>query len=186
LILLSLAPLIIAGLVVSLLLKKPFLFLIAIAIIAVTPVVAVQYQKSVSRRLYSTGPDDWMSRTGFYVGPFDGTGLSGAASFERQHGRNGHPPQVRLVLTNDGLSFGPAGHSGSTVLVPFSGINVVDLIEGIHPRKVLITPPVATQRGQVVVTTTEGQIAKFSGIPIKGMQTALEDRGATIESASSS
>ena len=181
LILLSLAPLIIAGLVLIVLLNEPFLFVIALAIVAVFTVVAVQYQKSVSRRRFSSNPEDWMSRTGFYVGPFDSAGLPGAAIFERQHGRHGHPPQVRLVMTNDGLSFGPAGHSGSPVLVAFSGMQVVDLIAGIHPRKVLITPPVATQRGQVVVTTTQGHIARFSGIPVAGIQAALEERGATLE-----
>jgi len=180
-ILISLAPLLIFAVVVTLFFKEPVLLLVPIAVLLAIILVATQRQKSVSRRLYSSSTEDWMSRTCFYVGPFDGSGLPGAASFERQHSRNGHPPQVRLVLSNNALAFGPAGHSGSSLDIPFSSIHLVDLYEGSHPHKLLITPPVAAQRGQVVVTTTQGHTAKVSGIPIEGIQTALRDRGATIE-----
>jgi hypothetical protein len=90
-----------------------------------------------------------------------------------------------LVATSHGLTFGPAGHSGPPMTVLFSEMQGVDLIEGTHPRKLVTTPPVAAQRGQVVVTTTEGRMAKFSGIPIEGIQAALEVRGATIEAVRS-
>jgi len=180
-ILLSLAPLVIVGLVAVLLLHDSFFFLGGIAIVAVIVVALAQHQKSVSRRLYTTSPDDWMSKVAFYVGPFDDSGLPGAASFERQHSRAGNPPRVRLVVTNGGLSFGPAGHSGSSEMVPYGWMGALDLIEGTHPRKVLITPPVAALRGQVVVTTAEGKIARFSGIPVEGIRAALRARGARIE-----
>lgn len=185
LILLSLAPLVIAGLVVSLLLKEPLLFLAGMAIVVTILVVTAQHQKSVSRRLYCSTSADWMSPIGFYVGPFDGVGLSGAATFESRNGRAGNPPQVRLVATNHGLSFGPAGHSGSAMTMLFSEIMDIDLTKGTNPRKHGITPLVAAQRGQIVVTTTQGTSARFSGIPIEGVQAALEVRGATIEAVHS-
>lgn len=178
---LSLAPLLIASLVVSLLLKQPWLVLVGIAIIFGVFAVAIRRQKSLSRRRYTSSPDDWMSKAGFYVGPFDSSGLPGAASFNRQYSRAGHPPQVRLVVTDEGLEFGPAGQSGSPEIVPFGWMRTLDLIDGTHARKVLISPPVADQRGQVVVTTTEGKVARFSGIPISGIRAALEARGASIE-----
>jgi hypothetical protein len=182
-VLIGLAPLIVVGLVVIFLLREPILFVIAIAFVVALVVFAVLRQKSLSRQLYGSGSGDWMSRTGFYVGPFDGSGLPDAASFERLHSRAGHPPQVRLVVTSDALSFGPAGHSGSPEILPFRSLRTVDLIEGTHPRKFLITPPVAAQRGQVVLTTSDGRVAQFSGIPVEGVRVALEARGATIEEA---
>jgi hypothetical protein len=182
-VLLGVAPLVIVGLVIIFVLREPILFVVAIVFVIGLVVFAVLRQKSLSRQLYGSGSGDWMSRTGFYVGPFDGSGLPDAATFERLHGRAGHPPQVRLVVTGDALSFGPAAHTGSPEILPFTSLRTVDLIEGTNPRKLLITPPVAAQRGQVVLTTSDGRVARFTGIPVEGVRVALEARGATIEEA---
>ena len=83
-------------------------------------------------------------------------------------------------MTKDGLVFGPAGHSGSPLTVPFTDLESVDLIEGSRPRLLVVTLPIADQVGQVVLTTTEGKVARFTGLPIRGIQDALEEDGATI------
>jgi hypothetical protein len=70
-------------------------------------------------------------------------------------------------------------------MVPFGELQTVELIEGTHPRRLWVTPPVAARRGQVVVTTTQGQVAKFTGVPVEGIRTALQERGATIEAVPS-
>jgi hypothetical protein len=44
--------------------------------------------------------------------------------------------------------------------VPFTDLDSVDLIEGSLPRLVIVTPPIADQMGQVVLTTTEGRVAQ--------------------------
>jgi hypothetical protein len=179
-------PLIVVALVVVLFLGGTggILVLAGIVIIAAVFTSQVQYRKSVSRRLYSSDPDDWMSRVSFYTGPFDPTGLPGAASFERQHSIYNNPPQVRLLVTNNGIVFGPSGHSGTPLSVPFNELESVDLIEGRRPRMIIVTPPIADRVGQVVLRTAQGNIARFSGLPIDGVRAALADRGATIGDAS--
>jgi hypothetical protein len=64
--------------------------------------------------------------------------------------------------------------------VPFSDLELVELFEGTRPRMLVVTPPVADRVGQVVLRTIKGRIAKFSGLPIQGLEEALRDRGATI------
>jgi hypothetical protein len=121
-----------------------------------------------------------MSRTASYSGPFDETGLVEAASFQRQHSRNSKFPAVRLLVTDTGLVFGPAGHRGAPLTVPFNDLNSVRLIIGTRPRTLIVTPPIADRVGQVELETNERRIARFSGLPINGIQEALQERGASI------
>jgi hypothetical protein len=79
------------------------LVIVAVAALAGLVTALVQRDKLRSRRLYSSGQDDWMSRVAFYVGPFNRTGLPEAASFERKHSVSNNPPQVRLLVTDDGF-----------------------------------------------------------------------------------
>jgi hypothetical protein len=148
-IMIGLAPLIIVGLVVSLTLGEPLLFVGGLVVAAAIVGFGVQHQKSVSRRRYSSEPDDWMSRTSFYVGPFDHSGLPGAVAFERLHSRYNNPPQVRLLVTDHGIVFGPSGHSGTPLSVSFSDLVTIDLIEGTRPRMLVITPPMRTRWGRL-------------------------------------
>ena len=148
------------------------------AIVAAVVAVAVLRQKSISRKLYSTGADDWMSRSAFYIGPFDHTGLVGAAAFERQHSTYNNPPQVRLLVTSDGVVFGPAAHSGTPMSIPFANLESVDLVEGTRPRMHVVTPAIADRVGQVTLRTTDGRLARFSGLPVDGVLKALSKQGA--------
>lgn len=81
----GIAPFLIGAAVLALFLGGTggILVVVAIALMATALLVAKQYRKSVSRRRYSSSPDDWMSGTAFYVSPFDRTGLPQTASFER-------------------------------------------------------------------------------------------------------
>jgi hypothetical protein len=144
-------------------------------------VVLFQRDRHRSRALYSSSPDDWMSRVAFYAGPFDRTGLPGAAGFEREHSASNNPPRVRLLTTDDGFVWGPSGHSATPLTVPFNQLESVELIEGTRPRMLVVTPPIADRVGQVVLRTIHGQIARVSGLPIKGVEAALRERGASIE-----
>jgi hypothetical protein len=182
LVVLGLAPLAIVALLSILLLGGigDYLVIITVALMAALVVGLVQRDKHRSRMLYSSSPDDWMSRVALYVGPFDNTGLPDAANFERRHSVSGNPPQVRLLVTSDGFVFGPGGHAGTPMSVPFSDLELVELFEGTRPRMLVVTPPVADRVGQVVLRTIKGRIAKFSGLPIQGLEEALRDRGATI------
>jgi hypothetical protein len=154
------------------------LFLVAVVFVGAIVIFAVQRQKSLSRRLYADDPQDWMSRSIFYAGPFDQTGLEGATHFERINSRYNNPPQVRLLVTNNGFRFGPAGRSGTPMSIPFRDLESVDLIEGIRPRTLVVTPPIADRVGQVVLRTTEGRLARFLGVPVQGVLAALMQRGA--------
>jgi hypothetical protein len=158
-----------------------YLVFITIALMAALVVGLVQRDKYRSRMLYSSSRKDWMSRVALYVGPFDHTGLPDAANFERRHSVSSNPPQVRLLVTDDGFVFGPSGHAGTPMIVRFNDLESVDLIEGIRPRMLVVTPPVAYRVGQVELRTIEGRIARFSGLPIQGVEEALRDRGASIE-----
>ena len=65
--------------------------------------------------------------------------------------------------------------------VPFGELEAVDLIEGTRPRMLVVTPPIADRVGQVVLRTTDGRIARFSGLAIKGVEEALRERGASVD-----
>ena len=120
----------------------------------------------------------------FYEGPFDATGLPGAADFERIHNSYNHPPEIRLGVTLLGLVFGPAGHSGTPMTVPFGRLHSVELFSGTRKRIFLVTPATANQRGVVVLTTNNGKIARFSGITSDGLQEALTRMGAKTDQPS--
>ncbi len=149
------APLVIVALIVVLFLGGTGGILVVVAIGAMAALVVglVQRDKYRSRQLYSTSPDDWMSRTAIYWGPFDHTGLPGAANFDREHRGSQSQPQVRLLVTDDGFVFGPGGHRGTPMTVPFGELESVDLIEGTRPRMLVVTPPIADRVGQVVLRT---------------------------------
>ncbi len=176
----ALLPLIVVGLLAGLLLGGTGGILVVVGIVIVVGIfwLSVQHRKNISRRLYTESPDDWMSRTAFYEGPFDGAGLPGAAAFERQHSLSGNPPQIRLVVTSDGLEFGPAGHSGTPMTVPYTELQSVQLVPGTRRRMVVVTPPIAHRLGRVVLTTAKGRVARFSGIPVEGLRAALVRKGA--------
>lgn len=180
----GLLPLLIAALLVVLVLGGAggILVLVAVAVIAALLAVMVRYRRNKSFQLYSSSPRDFMSRACFYDGPFDTSGIPEAASFERKHSTSYRvPPQVRLLVTNYALVFGPAGHSGSPLMVPFKELRSVDLVKGTRPRMLVVTPPIAERVGRVELRTTQGHRVRFSGLPIKGVLGALRERGATIE-----
>ena len=95
------APLVIVALILVLFFGGTGGILVIVTVAALTAIVAVlvQRDKFRSRRLYSSGPDDWMSRAAFYVGPFDHSGLPGAAGFARRHTATGRYPEIRLLVT---------------------------------------------------------------------------------------
>jgi len=178
----GLLPIIIVALLAVLLLGGTGGILVFVGLVLVAALVwfAVERQKRISRSLYSESPSDWMSRIAMYEGPFDQTGLAGAASFERQHSMYNNPPQVRLVVTADGLEFGPAGHSGTPMKIPFTELESVVLVPGPRKRMLVVTPATSDRLGTVEVMTTAGRLARFSGIPSGGLQTALVREGARI------
>ncbi len=179
----ALVPTVIVALLVVLMLGAGAgSIVVLLALIGIAGVIwySVQRQKSVSRGLYMHSPSDWMSRSCYYEGPFDQDGLPGAASFERQHGIYNNPPQIRLVVTSDGIVFGPAGHSGTPMSVPFAELQSVDLFPGSRRRMVVVTPATGNRLGVVVLTTTAGKVARFSGLPTEGLQAALVEQGAAV------
>jgi hypothetical protein len=182
-VLVGLAPLVLVAVVLIVFMGGfgAVLFVVAMVFVSVIVVLRVQRQKAISRRLYGSDPEDWMSRTIFYVGPFDQSGLEGAVQFERLHSRYNNPPQVRFLVTSDGVRFGPAGHSGNPMVIPFDDLDSVDLLEGTRPRMLVITPPIADRVGQVVLRTTSGRLARLSGLSIEGVRAALAQKGALIE-----
>jgi hypothetical protein len=132
-----------------------------------------------------------MSRVGFFDGPFDVAGLPEAASFQRKYGVYtlwGNSFPVRILTNSDGIVFGPAGSAGigTPVTVPFSELESVELVKGSRQRTVVVTPGTANQVGQVVITTVQGRVARFSGVRIKGLQAALEHKGAVVVGGSGS
>ena len=166
----GLLPLVVIGLLAGLLLGGigAVLVVIGVALIVGVLWLGVRYREAKSRELYTESSNDWMSRTAFYEGPFDETGLRGAGHFERQHSIDNNPPQVRLVVTPEGLSFGPAGHSGDPLKVPFTELESVTLSPGTRKRMLVVTPPIANRLGTVELTTTDGRVARFTGIPPPG------------------
>jgi hypothetical protein len=87
--------------------KGAIFVLVGIAMIVGVIAVGVQHRRSVCFRLYSSDPNDWMSRAAIFVGPFDNSGVPDAAAFARRHTASGDYPEIRLLVTKNGLAFGP-------------------------------------------------------------------------------
>jgi hypothetical protein len=152
---------------------------IGLALIAGIIWLSVSYRKAIRRDLYADSAGDWMSRVAFYERPFDEAGLRGAKHFETQHGSYNNPPQVRLAVTAEGLLVGPSGHSGDPMKLPFAEIESVELIPGTKKWMIVVTPPIASRLGRVVLTTTDGRTARLSGILPEDLEAALVRQGAT-------
>ena len=176
----GLLPLVVIGILAGLVLGGIGAVLVVVGAALIVGVVwlSVRYRKAKSRELYTESSEDWMSRTAFYEGPFDETGLRGAEHFEKQNSTYNNPPQVRLIVSSEGLSFGPAGHSGDPLKVPFAELESVTLSPGTRQRMLVVTPPIAKRLGTVELTTTEGRVARFSGIPPQDLEAALVRQGA--------
>jgi hypothetical protein len=183
--------LIIRGLVVFFVVACPVFLVLAGGALVVVGIVllvaifwaSVQFQKSRIRQTYGASLDDWVSRVGFFDGPFDTSGLPEATGFKRKYGVYslwGNSFPVRLLMNSQGIVFGPAGAAGigTPVTVPFSELQSVELVKGSRQRTLVVTPGTANQVGQVVITNRRGRVARFSGIRTTGLQAALEKRGA--------
>jgi hypothetical protein len=179
----GLVPTVVVALVVGLLLGAgtgSIVVVLSMAVIAIMIWLSIRRRRAISRALYAQSMFDWMSRTGYYEGPFDRSGLPAAANFERQHSIYNNPPQVRLVVTSEGIAFGPAGHSGTPMKVPYAELESVELFPGARKQELVVTPATANQLGIVVLRTKGGRTARFSSIPSEGIRAALASVGATI------
>jgi hypothetical protein len=170
---------------VALLVLDDTLVLVGIVLLVAIFWGSMQFQKSRIRQNYGATLDDWMSRVGFFEGPFDGAGLPEATSFKRKYGVYtlwGNTFPVRILMNSDGIVFGSAGAAGISmpVTVPFSELRSVELVRGTRQRTLVVTPGTAQQVGQVLITTVHGRVARFSGVRIKGLQAALDHRGAVV------
>jgi hypothetical protein len=83
-------------------------------------------------------------------------------------------------VTSDGIAFGSATSSGTPFKLPFAEVQSVELFPGDRNRMIFVTPRGARRLGSVVITTTDGRAARFSGIPAEGLQEALTRQGANI------
>src|SRR5207302_1870256 len=72
------------------------------------------------RTIYSVSSEDWMSRLGYFLGPYEDPGDS--KDFFDRHSRYGRPPQGYLIVTSGHIAIASAGRPFEQLTYPFSDI----------------------------------------------------------------
>jgi hypothetical protein len=132
-------------------------------------------------RQYSVTESEWMSRLGFFFGPFDDSrGLNGSSTFLASHSPYGRAPQTYLIAREHGLSIAAASKPWDELAVQSSDISQVDLFRGTRKRMVWMSSSRATDLGKVQISTIDGRRAVFAGTTIEPLRTFFEAMGVSV------
>lgn len=158
-----------------------FVAILFIAVFTVPMALLVKWTNTGRRVRYLEEEGGWISRLGFFTGPYDESGLEGAETFFQRCSHFGRTPHAYLAVRNNGMAVVSIDIRTLELFFPFESLQKIDLFPGSVKWLPYTGRRSARKLGQIVLTDKSGRWGALSGLSVIPLEEILSKAGISVQ-----